>query len=54
MEILKLLSEEIFDYSRDQMTTAKIKHLKASLNEEFAKIFDVPTFILFQLNIGVI
>lgn len=33
MQILKLLSEEVFDYSKDQMTTAKIKTMKESLND---------------------
>lgn len=33
MQILKLLSEEIFDFSKDQMTTAKIKTMKESLND---------------------
>ena len=33
MQILKLLSEEVFDFSKDQMTTAKIKTMKESLND---------------------
>jgi exportin-1 len=41
MKVLQLLSEEVFDYSRDSMTTAKIKLMKESLNEEFAQIFQV-------------
>jgi exportin-1 len=32
MAILKLLSEEIFDFSRGEMTQQKIKELKSSLN----------------------
>lgn len=28
MEILKLLSEEVFDFSKGQMTQAKAQHLK--------------------------
>ncbi|CAM9157205.1 unnamed protein product [Discosporangium mesarthrocarpum] len=46
MQILKLLSEEVFDFSRDQMTTAKIKTMKESLNEEFAKIYELCEYIL--------
>lgn len=34
-------SEEIFDFSRDQMTSEKAKRLKASLNQEFTQIFQV-------------
>ncbi|CAN0047983.1 unnamed protein product, partial [Laminaria digitata] len=32
MQILKLLSEEVFDFGKDQMTTKKIKKMKESLN----------------------
>lgn len=46
MNILKLLSEEVFDFSKDSMTSSKAKHLKESLNEEFAKIFQLCEFIL--------
>jgi hypothetical protein len=37
---------EVFDFSKDQMTTAKIKTMKESLREEFAKIFTLCDFIL--------
>lgn len=46
MKILKLLSEEVFDFSRDSMTTAKIKRMKESLNEEFSQIFQLCEFVL--------
>jgi len=46
MKVLQLLSEEVFDYSKDSMTTAKIKLMKESLNEEFAQIFQLCEFIL--------
>jgi exportin-1 len=36
MVILKLMSEEIFDYSAEQMTTAKTKNLKNQMCQEFA------------------
>ncbi len=39
MRILRLLSEEVFDFSLESMTAAKIKTMKESLNEEFARIF---------------
>ncbi|KAG7337714.1 CRM1 C terminal-domain containing protein [Nitzschia inconspicua] len=41
MQILKLLSEEVFDFSRDQMVTEKVKRMKESLNGEFAQIFEL-------------
>lgn len=46
VRILKLLSEEVFDFSKDQMTTSKIKTMKESLNDEFSKIFQLCDFIL--------
>lgn len=46
MHILKLLSEEIFDFSRDQMVTMKVKKMKESLNSEFAAIYHLCEFIL--------
>ncbi|KAH3899078.1 probable Exportin-1 [Saccharomycodes ludwigii] len=39
MIILKLLSEEIFDYSAEQMTQAKTLKLKQSMSKEFEQIF---------------
>ena len=39
MQILRLLSEEVFDFSRETMTAAKMNFLKTSLNDEFTKIF---------------
>lgn len=39
MVILKLLSEEIFDFSAEQMTQAKALHLKKSMSKEFEQIF---------------
>jgi exportin-1 len=46
MRVLQLLSEEVFDYSKDSMTTVKIKTMKESLNEEFSQIFQLCEFIL--------
>ena len=46
MHILKLLSEEVFEFSKDQMTTQKIKTMKESLNSEFKQIFELCEFIL--------
>ncbi|KIY51027.1 hypothetical protein FISHEDRAFT_64568 [Fistulina hepatica ATCC 64428] len=46
MIILKLLSEEIFDFSAEQMTTAKIKHLKNQMCGEFSEIFKLCSEVL--------
>jgi exportin-1 len=46
MKILKLLSEEVFDYSKDTMTAAKIKTMKESLTDEFSQVFQLCEFIL--------
>ncbi|KAL8217857.1 hypothetical protein R6Q57_021230 [Mikania cordata] len=39
MAILKLLSEEVFDFSRGEMTQQKIKELKQSLNRRMADAY---------------
>ncbi|KGN53691.1 protein EXPORTIN 1A [Cucumis sativus] len=46
MAILKLLSEEVFDFSRGEMTQQKIKELKQSLNSEFQLIHELCLFVL--------
>ena len=46
MVILRLLSEEIFDYSAEQMTQAKTKNLKNQLGDEFSEIFKLCCEIL--------
>lgn len=46
MLILKLLSEEVFDFSRDQMVTEKVKLMKESLNGEFSAIYHLCDFVL--------
>ena len=46
MVILRLLSEEIFDYSAEQMTQAKIKSLKNQLGDEFSEIFKLCCEVL--------
>ena len=45
-QILKLLSEEVFDFSRDEMTSAKAKKLKESFNNDFSLIFQLCEFIM--------
>ncbi|KAL6501015.1 Exportin-1 [Orobanche hederae] len=46
MTILKLLSEEVFDFSRGEMTQQKIKELKQSLNSEFQLIHELCVYVL--------
>ncbi|GAA5917915.1 hypothetical protein JCM5296_002099 [Sporobolomyces johnsonii] len=46
MVILKLLSEEIFEFSAEQMTTAKTKALKAQICQEFAEVFSLCVEVL--------
>ncbi|KAK6453890.1 chromosome region maintenance protein 1 [Scheffersomyces xylosifermentans] len=60
MIILKLLSEEVFDYSQDQLTQAKAQALKTSMKAEFEEIFKLcyevldktskPSLIISTLN----
>lgn len=46
MTILKLLSEEVFDFSAGNMTQMKAKHLKDTMCSEFAQIFELCQFVL--------
>jgi len=46
MLILKLLSEEVFDFSRDEMTSVKAKKLKESFNADFSLIFQLCEYIM--------
>ncbi|KAK9095683.1 hypothetical protein Scep_027152 [Stephania cephalantha] len=46
MAILKLLSEEVFDFSRGEMTQQKIKELKQSLNSEFQLVHELCLYVL--------
>ncbi|GAA5946562.1 hypothetical protein JCM3775_002139 [Rhodotorula graminis] len=46
MVILKLLSEEIFEFSAEQMTTQKTKALKAQICQEFAEVFSLCVEVL--------
>ncbi|EGD72699.1 nuclear export factor CRM1 [Salpingoeca rosetta] len=46
LEILKLLSEEIFDYSKGQIVQVKAQHLKDALCQEFGPIYELCEFVL--------
>lgn len=50
MAILRLLSEEVFDYSADQMTSVKTKNLKTTMCSEFASIFQLCSEVLNTAN----
>jgi len=43
--LLRLLSEEIFEYSKESMTSTQIKELKTSFKKEFKMIFDLCIYV---------
>jgi len=48
--LLHLGSEEIFDYSAEQMTQVKTKNLKNSMCGEFSEIFQLCSEVLQKAN----
>ena len=50
MAILRLLSEEVFDFSQDQMTSVKARNLKTSMTHEFSSIFQLCSEVLGTAN----
>lgn len=46
MAILRLLSEEVFDYSADQLTSSKTKELKQTMCDEFTSIYQLCSEVL--------
>ncbi|KAM7208660.1 CRM1 C terminal domain containing protein [Naviculisporaceae sp. PSN 640] len=46
MTILRLLSEEVFDYSAEQMTSTKTRNLKTTMCAEFSQIFQLCTEVI--------
>lgn len=46
MQILKLLSEEIFDFSRGKLTQARTDELKQQFAAEFSQIYSLCEFVL--------
>ncbi|KAK7791784.1 hypothetical protein R5R35_002617 [Gryllus longicercus] len=46
MAILKLLSEEVFDFSTGTLTQSKAKHLKNTMCAEFSQIFQLCQFVM--------
>lgn len=45
-----MLSEEIFDYSRNQMTQQQIIELKTQMNTDFTTIFELCRLILENMH----
>ncbi|KAH0544667.1 Exportin-1 [Glutinoglossum americanum] len=50
MAILRLLSEEVFDYSAEQMTSTKTKNLKSNMCAEFSAIYQLCSEVLTTAN----
>ncbi|KAK5099839.1 Karyopherin transporter [Lithohypha guttulata] len=50
MTILRLLSEEVFDFSAEQLTSSKAKSLKQSMCHEFSNIFSLCNEVLTTAN----
>lgn len=50
MAIFRLLSEEVFDYSADQMTSTKTRNLKQVMCDEFSAIFQLCSEVLNTAN----
>jgi len=46
MVILQLLSEEVFDFSKDELTAAKTKLMKETMNEQFQLVFSLCDLVL--------
>ena len=46
MAILRLLSEEVFDFSAEQLTSKKAKELKQSMCDEFTAIYNLCSEVL--------
>lgn len=50
MAILKLLSEEIFDFSAEQMVQSKVSSLKNQMKQEFSEIYNLCVEVLNNAN----
>ncbi|KAK5943951.1 Karyopherin transporter [Knufia obscura] len=50
MTILRLLSEEVFDFSAEQLTSSKAKNLKQTMCQEFSNIFQLCNEVLTTAN----
>mmetsp|Transcript_27139 Transcript_27139/g.105615 ORF Transcript_27139/g.105615 Transcript_27139/m.105615 type:complete len:1095 (-) Transcript_27139:1849-5133(-) len=50
LQILSLLSEEVFQFSAGQLTQEKIDNLKSQFNNEFSKVFELCQFVFDQTS----
>ena len=46
MKILKMLSQEIFDFSKNSMTSEQIQQLKYQMTNEFQQVYELCYFVL--------
>ena len=46
LSILKMLSEEIFDHSKSQLTQQQIAELKSRMNQDFTTVFELCKLVL--------
>jgi exportin-1 len=46
LNILKLLSEEIFDFSKNTLLATQAKQLKDTMVNDFGAIFELCTYVL--------
>ena len=46
LNILKLLSEEIFDFSKGNLLQSEAVQLKTQMNTEFTQVFELCNFVL--------
>lgn len=48
--VLKLLSEEIFDFSKEELTSKVARDLKAAMTGQFSSIYELCVFVLTQFK----
>lgn len=48
LNILRLLSEEVFDFSAGQMTQEKIDELKTTFNQDFSEVYELCQYVFAQ------
>lgn len=46
LEVLRLLSEEIFIFAENEMVQSKIKHMKEAMLSEFSKVFELCYYVM--------
>lgn len=46
LEILRILSEEIYDYSKNRIISSQVKELKETMRNEFSSIYQLCSYVL--------